>query len=281
MTADKDQVFGNSIESSEENTELKILDNGKETECEFYGSISEERDNEKARNMSGHHSYEFKIGPKNEDIKKNYMVKNVMACELPQIVVSKYEELTYNVVKDICVDEGVPMIQEKFLSNEKDSVKLNSSKLNQGNLIVTGQEVKDDPEVYNKVGCDENSPMRDVVATSRCVSKEALTLGDIISMEDSQIPPNNNNINGPDKNVDHETEQEKTENRPLNDVLEDSYEHNLFSSNFPNGFGERSFSEAESGLAHITYSGLISVSGNLSVRSDGSTVSADSFAFPM
>ncbi|XP_010495477.1 PREDICTED: uncharacterized protein LOC104772573 [Camelina sativa] len=256
MRSDKDCVFGNLIESSEENTEVKILE---------------------------HDHLVF------------YMDKNVMARKLPEtVVVTNHEEVTFNVVKDVCVDEGVPMMPDKFLFNEKDYVNVNTkpfgskssedSKLNQENVNVTEQEVKDDCKVAPGV----------VVATSRSVSKEALTLGDIISMEGSQRPANKNNTHGPE-----ETEQEKTEepiaeslrylstemaeseNQRLNDVLEDSYDHNLFSSNLPNGFGERSFSEAEPGLAHISYSGLISVSGNISVRSDGSTVSGSSFAFPL
>ncbi|EOA38120.1 hypothetical protein CARUB_v10009590mg [Capsella rubella] len=312
MRSDKDQVLKNYTES-------KILDNGKETGCECYGSISEEQDKEKAGNMSGHqNSSECKIGPKNEAIKDNrgslddhpvfYIDKNVMARELPEIVVSNFKDVTYNVFKDVCQDEGMPMMQEKLLSNEKDSVNINSkpqeskssedskfeecvgiqdsSKLNQENVIVTEKEAKDDSKV----------PPWDVTATSRSVSKEAITLRDIILMEDSQRPPNTNNINGPEENVDRETEQEKkdepvaeslrylsyemaeSENQRLNDVLEDAYDYHLFSSN---GIKERSFSEAESGLAHITYFGPISVSGSISVRSEGSTVSASSFAFPI
>ncbi|XP_010506951.1 PREDICTED: uncharacterized protein LOC104783501, partial [Camelina sativa] len=54
-----------------------------------------------------------------------YMDKNVTACDLPEIVVC-YKENGYHVVKDICVDEGVP-VQEKFLFGEKDSVKSSSN----------------------------------------------------------------------------------------------------------------------------------------------------------
>ncbi|XP_019091444.1 PREDICTED: uncharacterized protein LOC104740021 [Camelina sativa] len=113
-------------------------------------------------------------------------------------------------------------------------------------------------------------------------------------MEGSQRPANKNNTHGPEETEQEKTEEpiagslrylstemEESENQRLNDVFEDSYDHNLFSRNLPNGFGERSFSEAEPGLAHISYSGLISVSGNISVRSDGSTVSGSSFAFPL
>ncbi|XWS34225.1 hypothetical protein CRYUN_Cryun21dG0022200 [Craigia yunnanensis] len=42
-----------------------------------------------------------------------YLDKSVMKCELPELVVC-YKESTYHVVKDICIDEGVPA-QDKFL----------------------------------------------------------------------------------------------------------------------------------------------------------------------
>lgn len=46
-------------------------------------------------------------------------------------------------------------------------------------------------------------------------------------------------------------------------------------------FGETSFSAAEPVSGHITYSGQIVFSGSLSVRSDASTTSGRSFAFPV
>ncbi|XWS64157.1 hypothetical protein CRYUN_Cryun06bG0162500 [Craigia yunnanensis] len=42
-----------------------------------------------------------------------YLDKSVMECELPELVVC-YKERTYHVVKDICIDEGIPT-QDKFL----------------------------------------------------------------------------------------------------------------------------------------------------------------------
>lgn len=47
------------------------------------------------------------------------------------------------------------------------------------------------------------------------------------------------------------------------------------------GEGESSFSVAGPGLEHITYSGPIAVSGSTSLRSESSTTSTRSFAFPM
>ncbi|AEE29054.1 putative protein BREAKING OF ASYMMETRY IN THE STOMATAL LINEAGE [Arabidopsis thaliana] len=139
--------------------------------------------------------------------------------------------------------------------------------LDQENLVVTRQEVNDDSKV---------AP-RDVVATSTSVSKKALTLGDILSLEDSQSPPNKNNTNGPEENmVHHNPHLEITEESEADNSCDDN---NLLKRNLPNGFGEISFCEAKSSLDYITYCGPLSGSENLSIRSDGT--SASSFALPI
>ncbi|PSR85009.1 Protein BREAKING OF ASYMMETRY IN THE STOMATAL LINEAGE like [Actinidia chinensis var. chinensis] len=48
-----------------------------------------------------------------------YTVKNAMPCELPELVVC-YEENTRHVVKDICVDEGVPFEDKILIESEND-----------------------------------------------------------------------------------------------------------------------------------------------------------------
>ncbi|KAG5391978.1 hypothetical protein IGI04_021941, partial [Brassica rapa subsp. trilocularis] len=226
---------------------------------------------------------------------KMFMDKKVSACDLQEIVVCNCKEPTQIVVKDICVDEGVPMVQEKFLFNKEENVKVEDNKPEECadtkdvmELVVTGDEV----------GC-EKPPPEDALAESESVSNKALTLRDIISMEDSNKPLNNVNTYEPEGDLGRDIEQRKTvekksvswrylpsetvepENQRLNNVhVEDSYDHHHLFSSYE--FGARSFSEAaESGLAHITYSGPISISESLSARSDGSTVSANSFAFPV
>ncbi|CAH2037885.1 unnamed protein product, partial [Thlaspi arvense] len=197
-----------------------------------------------------------------------FMDKNVAACDLPEIVVcsNNYKELTYNVVNDKSVDEGVPMMMhEKFLFNEKVSVKVNAnpleSKSSEDSKVEEFVGIQDSSKLNQENLIVKKSPPSDVGAASGTVSKEPLTLGDIISMEDSQKALDENNIHGPKENVDRETEQKKTEepkadslryissetaetekNPLLKDVLEDSYDHSLLS----NGLRERSFSDAES-----------------------------------
>ncbi|KAF8068509.1 hypothetical protein N665_1146s0003 [Sinapis alba] len=233
-----------------------------------------------------------------------FVDKNVSTCDLPEIVVFDCKELTHNVVKDICVDEGVPMVQEKFLFNKEETVKVNgnvpeseSSEDNKFEEVVDTKDVMKlvvtEDEAYCEVSC-EKPPPEDVLANLGSVSNRSLTLGDIISMEESDKPGGNNvNTYEPEGNLGREIiEQRKTGEKKSvswrylpSDMVEpeDSYDHHhlFFSSNFSNEFGPRRISEAESGLAHITYSGPITISGSLSARSDGSTVSGQSFAFPI
>ncbi|XP_010554265.1 PREDICTED: uncharacterized protein LOC104824052 [Tarenaya hassleriana] len=146
MRADSELVFGNSVECLEGDTkphqlsennwegkELKILKNGKGNAhaCELFSDTKGNKlDGEKDGNLSGHRSSEClsdKIKEagdpgKGDSLGKErsvfYMDKNVMDCDLPEIVAC-YEEKTCHVVKDICVDEGVPL--QKFLSKKIDS----------------------------------------------------------------------------------------------------------------------------------------------------------------
>ncbi|KAL0793239.1 hypothetical protein Bca101_064616 [Brassica carinata] len=255
-----------------------------------------------------------------------YMDKNVTACDLPEILVC-YKESTYHVVKDICVDEGVP-VQEKFLFGEKDSVRCNLNQCESENLVETKSpedtnNVKvDDSELCNdpktKQDVEESSISREGFAdpegSSSCnqerliVTREAkevvaasdnvLTLGGILSREDEQKPLDNNENShrseeqSPSQLQENEqrilettaleTEEPRKADEMLSSVSTTSQEpedNKLFSS----GSGETSFSAAESVSisGHISYSGPVVVSGRLSVRSDASTTSGRSFAFPI
>ena len=63
--------------------------------------------------------------------------------------------------------------------------------------------------------------------------------------------------------------------------LEDGSDSLPFSGQIQRGFGESSFSAIGPSSALISYSGQITHSGNISLRSDSSTTSTRSFAFPM
>lgn len=258
-----------------------------------------------------------------------YMDKNVTACDSPEIVVC-YKKSTYHVVKDICVDEGVP-VQEKFLFDEKDSVRCNSEDLvgtkspEDRNGKLDGSELCNDPKTNQDV---EESPREDFadaegsssscnqdhlivtreakdsltseieVATLENGLKESKTLGDILSWEDEPKPLEEQSQpqlqeKGRDEPKEAEeklssvpTTTSQEPNKPFNDnqqpslVVGDTLEDNKLISS---GFGETSFSAAEavSISGHITYTGPIAFSGSLSVRSDASTTSGRSFAFPV
>ncbi|RID60173.1 hypothetical protein BRARA_F03352 [Brassica rapa] len=366
MRADNDHVVGNSVESCKdeskphqcpeekwEDAELKIQENGKNgsnvpPELFYDTRTGDEWDKEndgKDSNEDGKNNIDAKSGSPEPVDPVFFMDKNVTACDLPEIVVCYNENTYYHVVKDICVDEGVP-VQEKFLFGEKGSVKCSSDsnqcesedlmKADKGiETIISSEEdrngkVDDESELCNdpKTNQDvEESPREDFadaegsssscnqdhlivtreakdsheieVATSENVPKESKTLGDILSWEDEPKPLEEQSqpqLQEKERDEPKEAEEEKLSslpttisqepNKPFNDnqqpslVVGDTLEDNKLISG---GFGETSFSGAEavSISGHITYTGPIAFSGSLSVRSDASTTSGRSFAFPV
>ncbi|WZZ87735.1 hypothetical protein YC2023_116314 [Brassica napus] len=360
MIADNDHVVGLSVESFKdeskhhkcpeeirEDAELKIPKN-KNNVCElFYDTRSgDECDKENdGNNKALKHHYcgdsdeagKMMIRGNSQDTAAKgglfYMDKNVTACDSPEVVVC-YKESTYHVVKDICVDEGVP-VQEKFLFGEEDSVRCNSEDLvetkspEDRNGKLDGSELCNDSKTNQDVEEFSRESLADAEGSRSCnqedliVTKEAkevvastsenvLTLGGIILSSEDEQKPLNNSHRSEEKSPSQlqaiyissfENEQRSLETeeprkveeklssvsiatshepeRPGTDQQQpDSFEDGkLFSS----GFGETSFSAAEavSISGHISYSGPVVVSGRLSVRSDASTTSGRSFAFPI
>ncbi|KAF8117611.1 hypothetical protein N665_0009s0129 [Sinapis alba] len=387
MRADNDHAVGNLEENCKdeskpqnrpeekwEDAELKILENGKNgsnmSEMFYDTKTGDECDKENDGNHSCGDSNEAekKLGVDNIDAKNGsleavdpvfFMDKNVTACDLPEIVVC-YKESTYHVVKDICVDEGVP-VQEKFLFGEIDSVKCSSdsNQCESEDLMKADKEIEttkfsedrngkvdadselcNDPKTNQDVEVSSREDFADAEGTSSCnqehlivtreakdsltpeisheievatlennVPKESKTLGDILSWEDEPKPVNNNNNSNrheeqsppqlQEKEIHEPKEAEdklssvptkisqepnktfnETDNQQPNLLVGDTLEENKLISG---GFGETSFSAAEavSISGHITYTGPIAFSGSLSVRSDASTTSGRSFAFPV
>lgn len=381
MRADNDHAVGNSVESCKdeskpqncpeekwEEAELKVPENGKSDNnvCELFYDTRTGEEWDKDNNVNLSCEAGKKLGVDNIDAKNAsletvdpviFMDKNVTACDLPEIVVC-YKESTYHVVKDICVDEGVP-VQEKFLFGEKGSVKCSSDsnqcesedlvKADKGIETKSSEEdrnskVDDDSELCNDPKTDqvvEESPREDFAdaeGTSSCnqdhlivtrekakdlltsetsheievatlennVPKESKTLGDILSWEDEPEPLKNSDrreeqsppqLQEKERHEPKEAEEKlssvptttsqepdlekpETDNQLPNLLVGDSLEDNKLISS---GFGETSFSAAEavSISGHITYTGPIAFSGSLSVRSDASTTSGRSFAFPV
>ncbi|CAH8383454.1 unnamed protein product [Eruca vesicaria subsp. sativa] len=186
---------------------------------------------------------------------------------------------------ELCNDPNTTNQDVEESSREECANAESSSSCNQEDLIVT-REAKEE------------------VATSENV----LTLGGILSKEDGQKHLNNNNNNSHRSDEQSPSQLQENEQRSLETKLEETEkpkraEEKLSSvstttSQEPNmlvgdslvedklsssGCGETSFSVAEavSISGHISYSGPVVVSGRLSVRSDGSTTSGRSFAFPI
>lgn len=239
-------MVGNSVESCKdeskphqcpeekwEDAELKIQENGKNgsnvpPELFYDTRTGDEWDKEndgKDSNEDGKNNIDAKSGSPETVDPVFFMDKNVTACDLPEIVVCYNENTYYHVVKDICVDEGVP-VQEKFLFGEKGSVKCSSDsnqcesedlmKADKGIETTKSLEedrngkVDDDAELCNdpKTNQDVEESSREGLADARScnqedliVTKEAknevaitsenvLTLGGIQSSEDEQKPLN-------------------------------------------------------------------------------------------
>ncbi|CAN7124908.1 unnamed protein product [Brassica rapa subsp. narinosa] len=133
----------------------------------------------------------------------------------------------------------------------------------------------DDTELCNdhKANRDVEISSRDEVATSENVLKEYLTLEDVLLRKS---PPQEKGKRSLDTTA-LKTELEETE-----DPEKAEKKFSSVSTKTSQGlFRETSFSAAEPVSGHITYSGPIVFSGSLSVRSDASTTSGRSFAFPV
>ncbi|XP_059655650.1 uncharacterized protein LOC132302742 isoform X2 [Cornus florida] len=94
-----------------------------------------------------------------------YTDKNVMECELPELIVC-YKESTYHVVKDICIDEGVPSEKRILIESSKDdrmvgSIFLPSNVEENGDIIKervdTELQIPDGFKSSSEKDCDENT----------------------------------------------------------------------------------------------------------------------------
>ncbi|CAA7049865.1 unnamed protein product [Microthlaspi erraticum] len=236
MRADNDHAVGNSVEICKdelkphqcpeekwEDAELKIAENGKMNNnnvCElFYDTRSgDEWDKEndgnalerrscgdsndagkKLRDAIGHEANKNSLEKVDPVI---YMDKNVTACDLPEIVVC-FKDNTYHVVKDICVDEGVP-VQEKFLFGEKDSVKCSSDsnqcesedlmkveKVNVNALetksLEDGSEVCNDPKTSQDVEEHSREVFSDAEGSSICNQEHLIAIREAKETHPSEI----------------------------------------------------------------------------------------------
>lgn len=230
QNSDNDHVVGISVESFQDESkphncpeEIREDVKNKNSVCELFFDTRRgnkcDKENDGNNSALKHRSYgdsgeagKMMIrGKSHDNTSANgglfYMDKNVTACDLPEIVV-RYKESTYHVVKDICVDEGVP-VHEKFLFGEKDSVRCNTEDLVETKSSEDRNGKLDDPKTNQDVEESSSEGFADAESSSSCsqehliVTREAkeevvttsenvLTLG---GREDEQRPLNNKNNN--------------------------------------------------------------------------------------
>ncbi|KAM7271235.1 hypothetical protein ACFE04_030449 [Oxalis oulophora] len=139
-----------------------------------------------------------------EDDSVFYFDKSVTDCALPEIIVC-YKENTYNVVKDICIDEGLPSNDKFFFESSEDEkiVRTFPQAVNDGisELIEGKQNHRMDLSTENH--CSEKMDNQydttlNFMSTSEtgeqekekiadCVSKEKLSLGQMFAMENLDL----------------------------------------------------------------------------------------------
>uniref|UniRef100_M4DLI2 Uncharacterized protein n=1 Tax=Brassica campestris TaxID=3711 RepID=M4DLI2_BRACM len=257
MIADKDHVVGLLVESFKdeskphkcpeeirEDAELMIPKN-KNNVCElFYDTRSGDAlkhhycgDSDEAGKM---------IRGKSQDTAAKgglfYMDKNVTACDSPEIVVC-YKKSTYHVVKDICVDEGVP-VQEKFLFDEKDSVRCNSEDLvgtkspEDINGKLDGSKLCNDPKINQDVEESSREGLADAEGSRSCNQEDLIVTKEAKEENEQRSLETEEKLSSVSIATSHEPERPGTDQQQQPDSFEDG---KLFSS----GFGETSFSAAE------------------------------------
>ncbi|KAL2519226.1 Uncharacterized protein Adt_15473 [Abeliophyllum distichum] len=91
--------------------------------------------------------------------KNIYTDKNITVCELPELVVC-YKEINYNTIKDICVDEGMPM-EDKVLTESIEDDCITAKGAVDKELLISGgltsmtlENTKDD--AFNDYGTKED-----------------------------------------------------------------------------------------------------------------------------
>ncbi|OMO72168.1 hypothetical protein COLO4_27800 [Corchorus olitorius] len=101
-----------------------------------------------------------------------YLDKSVMECDLPELVVC-YKENTYHVVKDICIDEGVPT-QDKFLFESDMNEKNNCNFLPSCKLVEEKQDIPiSSPEDQSGKNIDNGCDFNEKLDADACRQDES------------------------------------------------------------------------------------------------------------
>lgn len=229
--------------------------------------------------------------------------KNVPECDQPELIVC-CQENSY-VIKDICVDEGIPKdnISSSVNGNDKnEDIESRIEKKMDIQILISERE--NDRSCANEP-CDDVNVEKNVLGKQKPTevlpqsfesngNADELEYNQVkISKEDSvSVSPAEDQLKSGFVSISSIIEKEKTftvpdshvKPPPIDDGNDkrpqktdgDSRKHEEVDLDISNG---ESSSGPVSGL--ITYSGPISYVGSISIRSDSSTTSARSFAFPV
>ncbi|KAM0003287.1 putative protein BREAKING OF ASYMMETRY IN THE STOMATAL LINEAGE [Helianthus debilis subsp. tardiflorus] len=230
--------------------------------------------------------------------KEEYIDKNVTECQLP--------ENGFNVVKDICVDEGLS--HEEMIQRDKEHHELSCNPIT----------VKDDLDTQLKTSPLEdckNTCLFSVTQDDNNGEEKLDSSSNLLNDSIRILEPADNGVDDVDQKLSEQQNNvsEVSEPRQTNQTIDIQNEitmeeittsnsdnvklatasgphesahnhHDMGSSNITvaaRGGGESSFSMAGSVSGHITFLGPITSAGSISHRSDGSNSSVRSFAFPI
>ncbi|KAI4314050.1 hypothetical protein L6164_026993 [Bauhinia variegata] len=248
-----------------------------------------------------------------------------------------YKESDYHMIKDICIDEGVPAKDKILFENSADEVKFLPSESKEDEELM-----KDNIKISVPFPATEET---DKVSANHCDSKvliqrdneeaaekpddnahkemvlpgDKILLQDLLDREKSRpsidkgegIEHNNEQVSGEPQELRNKIEEavlaspSKGDSKPENGSIPCEFDPSACSKqdcdqvggckcgepqNMPvpaNGqldrqsLGESSFSAIGAVSSRISYSGPVPYSGSISLRSDSSTTSTRSFAFPI
>ncbi|PWA89049.1 hypothetical protein CTI12_AA114310 [Artemisia annua] len=223
------------------------------------------------------------------DVPSEYIDKKVTECKFPELI---YEESGFNVVKDICVDEGLShgeniatvkgdehddMVEDdKLLSSPledfcKNAYLLSGCASDEFNLVIESKIVQS----------SENRGPDTSMQTSKSKSDvdQRLSEAPISGKMEENTASDSNNVKPTAINGPHELLLDTQSTPNHHDTSSDNI--TVSANQLQRGGGESSFSMAGPVSGLITFSGPVSSAGSISHRSDGSNTSVRSFAFPI
>ncbi|XP_077237571.1 uncharacterized protein LOC143879214 isoform X1 [Tasmannia lanceolata] len=198
---------------------------------------------------------EFELSEKEMNF---YTDKNVMELELPELIVC-FKERNYHVIKDICIDEGVPSLDKTLVENVVDHTEkfrgfpqsdLDENRTLTKEVLDCALPISDGLKLLNfeehHISDDDNaghssSPDRlleegagDVDATEETVngmSEETVVLDELHLVQDSAMSNWHADSSSSDEDENHQSDQAPNEKENLENLVGTSAEVSINSSN--------------------------------------------------